>query len=102
MATARRFAVAMGMMAVTVVCVSGIWRSASLEYTLLRALVALLLFAAVGYVCGLLGSAIMTDSVNTELIRSKRARDVKEALRRSGAKTSDGKDKETSGSNPES
>ena len=90
MATARQFAVAMGMIAVVVVCICGIWRQSSLESTLLRALVALLLFATIGYLCGLLGAAIMKDGVNSEIVRAKRARDVKESVRRAGLKT-DGK-----------
>ena len=87
MATARRFAVVMGMIAVVVVCVSGVWRQSSLESTLLRAFVALLLFSVVGYVCGLLGSAIMKDAVKTQIMRAKRARDVKESMRRSDTRS---------------
>jgi len=81
MATARRFAVAMGMIGVVVVCVSGVWRGASLESTLLRALVALLAFSLVGYLCGLLGAVIMKDAVNTEIARVKTARDARETVR---------------------
>lgn len=69
MATARRFALTMGMAALIVVCVVGIWRQSSLEATLLRALVALVVFAGIGYVCGLVGGAIMKDAVKTEVAR---------------------------------
>ena len=73
MATARRFALAMGMIAVIVVCVAGMWRQSPLAGTLLRALVALVVFAGIGYVCGLVGAAIMKDAVKTELTRAKDA-----------------------------
>ena len=71
MATARRFALAMGMIAVIVVCVAGMWRQSPLAGTLLRALVAMVVFAGIGYVCGLVGAAIMKDAVKTELTRAK-------------------------------
>ena len=76
MATARRFALAMGLTAFAVVCVIGIWRQSALESTLLKALVALVLFAVMGYVCGMVGAAIMKEAVKTEL---KRAKDAREA-----------------------
>jgi len=82
MATARRFAVAMGMVALAVVCVGGILRQSPLQDTLLRALVALLVFAAIGYACGLLGAAIMRDAVHSELTRVRDARDARGGIGR--------------------
>ncbi len=91
MATARRFAAAMGLIAMVVVCVGGIWRGTSLEGTLLRALVALVGFSLVGYLCGLLGAAIMKDAVKTEVARVQSTRDARDTARRpSSSKAADG------------
>ena len=71
MATARRFAVAMGLTALAAVCATGMWWQWPLERTLWRGLVALVAFAGIGYACGLMGAAIMKEAAWTELRRVK-------------------------------
>ena len=73
MATARRFAAALGIIAFVFVAAFGVWRGNELDAVLLRALVSLVLFAALGFVTGLVGAAVANDAANQEMIRRKRA-----------------------------
>lgn len=82
MATARRFAAVLGLVAIAVVFVSGMWRGANLEVTLFRGLVALLLFALIGYGCGWLGSLIVKESVASEVDRARKAEQARQTARR--------------------
>ena len=69
MATARRFALVMGITAMVVACVVGMCRETPLQTTLIRAAAALVVFAGIGYACGLVGAAIMKDAVKSELAK---------------------------------
>ena len=69
MATARRFAATLGIIAFVFVAGFGWWEGSELNWVLLRALLALIMFAVLGFVTGLIGAAIARDSANEELKR---------------------------------
>ncbi len=66
---ARRFAAALGLIAFVFVVGFGLWQGSQLEWVLLRALIALILFAALGYVLGFIGAAVANDSARSEVKR---------------------------------
>jgi NhaP-type Na+/H+ or K+/H+ antiporter len=79
MATARRFAAALGMIAFAWVTGFGIIHASRLEWVLLRALVAMGLFSALGYVIGWLGAAVARESAAREIERRVDAEESKRA-----------------------
>jgi len=68
-ATARRFAAALGIIAFVFVAGFSAWQGNELDTSLVRALVALVMFAALGFVVGLIGSALVSDSADGEVAR---------------------------------
>ena len=66
MATARRTAAALGIIAFVYVGAAGVVQGSSAEWVLLRALIALVAFAAVGYAVGLVGAAVVRDAADGE------------------------------------
>ena len=83
MATARRFAAALGMIAFATVTGFGIWHHSSLEWVLVRALAALVLFSAVGYVIGWMGGAVARESAVSEAKRRLEAGKAERQRRKS-------------------
>ncbi|HUW58471.1 MAG TPA: hypothetical protein VMZ92_17685 [Planctomycetota bacterium] len=77
MATARRFAATLGIIAFVFVAGFGWWQGADVNWVLLRGLLALIIFAVLGFVTGLIGAAIAKDSANEELKRKMLAEQVK-------------------------
>ena len=73
MATARRTSAALGIIAFVFVGAFGACQGSELDWVLLRALVALVVFAIFGYVVGLVGGAIAQDAAAGELKRRIRA-----------------------------
>lgn len=67
MATARRFAAALGIISFVFVAGFGLWRGSEVDWVLLRALLALIVFSVFGFLVGLVGAAIANDSADTEL-----------------------------------
>jgi hypothetical protein len=79
MATARRFAAALGMIAFAWVTGFGIVHASRLEWVLLRALAALVLFSALGYLIGWMGAAVAKESATREIERRIEAEESKRA-----------------------
>jgi len=77
-ATARRFAAALGIIAFVFVAGFSAWQGNDLNASLLRSLVALVMFAALGFVTGLIGSAIVNDSADSEVKRKALAEKMRE------------------------
>ena len=77
MTTARRFSATLGIIAFVFVAGFAVWQGNDLDRALLRALVALVMFAALGYVTGLVGSAIVNDCADGEVRRKARAEEMK-------------------------
>ncbi len=75
MITARRTSAILGTLAFLYVGAAGLVQGTSVEWTLLRALIALVAFAVLGYVAGLVGSAIARDAAKTE--RDRRVAEAK-------------------------
>ena len=73
MATARRFAATLGVIAFLVVVGFGMWRHTAVNAVLLRALLALVIFSALGFVAGLIGAAIAQHSAASEVDRAEAA-----------------------------
>lgn len=67
MGTARRFGAALGMIAFVVVAAAGIIQQSSLNWVLLRALVALILFTVVGFIVGLIGARLVQEVADKKL-----------------------------------
>jgi hypothetical protein len=61
----------------------GILQSSRLEWVLLRALAALALFSALGYVIGWMGAAVARESASAEVERRVEAEQAKRAQRKS-------------------
>ena len=92
MATARRTAAALGIIAFVFVGALGLWQGAELDWVLLRGLLALICFAVFGFVVGHIGAAIASDAAAGELRRRVQAETVKQ--RRSEAERA-AREKET-------
>ena len=73
MTTARRFAATLGVIAFVVVVGFGMWRGIAVNRVLLRALLALVIFSALGFVAGLVGTAIAQHSADSEVDRAEAA-----------------------------
>ena len=78
MATARRFAATLGIIAFVFVAGFGLWERSELDWVLLRALLALIMFTVLGFVAGLIGAAIARDSANAELRRKVAAEQMRQ------------------------
>jgi len=68
-ATARRFAAALGILAFVFVAGFSAWQGNELDASLLRALVALVMFAVLGFMVGLIGAAVVNDAADSEVRR---------------------------------
>jgi predicted lipid-binding transport protein (Tim44 family) len=79
MATARRTAAALGILAFVYAAVAGWAQGATLEWTLERALIALACFAAFGFVVGHVGAAVARDAAAGE--RSRKVDAARRAAR---------------------
>jgi hypothetical protein len=77
LATARRFAAALGLIAFVFVTGFGMWHGSRLEWVLLRALLALILFSVLGFVTGLIGAALARNSAGSEVQRKLEAEKAK-------------------------
>ena len=87
MGTARRFAAALGIISFAFVAVTGIAQQSSLEWVLLRALVALILFTVVGFIVGLIGARLVQEVADKKLAQKvvaegERLRAENEALKK--------------------
>ena len=73
MATGRRFAAILGVIAFLVAVAFGMWGGAPVNLVLLRALLALVIFSALGFVVGLVGAVIAQHSADSEVERAEAA-----------------------------
>ena len=67
MGTARRYGAALGMIAFLFVAAAGIYQRSPLEWVLLRALVALIMFTVIGFVAGLIGTRLVEEVADKKL-----------------------------------
>ena len=67
MGTARRFGAALGIISFAFVAAAGIAQRSALQWVLLRALVALILFTVVGFIVGLIGARLVQEVADKKL-----------------------------------
>ena len=99
MAAARRFAATLGFIAFAFVAVLGVWRQAEVDWVLLRAFLALIVFSVVGFIAGFVASALIRHSADDELRRRAESEgQPREGVGEAGMRSSQGAmESETSG-----